>query len=325
MARMTFVQAVRDALAEEMRLDARTFLIGEDVEIGLQGTTKGLREEFGPERVRNCPISEAAFTGVGVGAAAVGSRPIIDLMYATFNYVAMDQLTNQAAKLRYMTGGQVRLPITYLMVSGAGHMGAAQHSESPHGMFMNVPGLKIAMPSGPREAKGLVKAAVRDDNPTLVFFDFTLLRGRAEVSDDPTFTLPLGVAEVKREGKDVTIVGIGPAVPRALAAAQGLAARGIDAEVVDVLSLVPLDGERILASVAKTGRLVVVDDAPPRAGAASEIAALVAEEGFAALKAPVHRVCRLPVPMPFNRNLERYVMPDTAGIEAAAIAAVEGK
>lgn len=325
MARMTFVQAVRDALAEEMRLDARTFLIGEDVEIGLQGTTKGLREEFGPERVRNCPISEAAFTGVGVGAAAVGSRPIIDLMYATFNYVAMDQLVNQAAKLRYMTGGQVRLPITYLMVSGAGHMGAAQHSESPHGMLMNVPGLKIAMPSGPREAKGLVKAAVRDDNPTLVFFDFTLLRGRAEVSDDPTFTLPLGVAEVKREGKDVTIVGIGPAVPRALAAAQGLAAKGIDAEVVDLLSLVPLDSERILASVAKTGRLVVVDDAPPRAGAASEIVALVAEEGFAALKAPIHRVCRLPVPMPFNRNLERYVMPDSAGIEAAAIAAVEGK
>jgi acetoin:2,6-dichlorophenolindophenol oxidoreductase subunit beta len=325
MARMTFVQAVRDALAEEMRLDARTFLIGEDVEIGLQGTTKGLREEFGPERVRNCPISEAAFTGVGVGAAAIGSRPIIDLMYGTFNYVAMDQLANQAAKLRYMTGGQVRLPITYLMVSGAGHMGAAQHSESPHGMFMNVPGLKIAMPSGPREAKGLVKAAVRDDNPTLVFFDFTLLRGRAEVSDDPTFTLPLGVAEVKREGKDVTIVGIGPAVPRALAAAQGLAAKGIDAEVVDVLSLAPLDGERILASVAKTGRLVVVDDAPPRAGAASEIVALAAEEGFAALKAPVHRVCRLPVPMPFNRNLERYVIPDTARIEAAAIAAVEGK
>ena len=325
MARMTFVQAVRDALAEEMRLDARTFLIGEDVEIGVQGTTKGLREEFGPERVRNCPISEATFTGVGVGAAAVGSRPIIDLMYATFNYVAMDQLTNQAAKLRYMTGGQVRLPITYLMVSGAGHMGAAQHSESPHGMFMNVPGLKIAMPSGPREAKGLVKAAVRDDNPTLVFFDFNLLRGRAEVSDDPAFTLPLGVAEVKREGKDVTIVGIGPAVPRALAAAQGLAAKGIDAEVVDVLSLAPLDGERILASVAKTGRLVVVDDAPPRAGAAAEIVALAAEEGFAALKAPIHLVCRLPVPMPFNRNLERYVMPDTARIEAAAIAAVEGK
>lgn len=325
MARMTFVQAVKEAIAEEMRRDARVFLMGEDVQISLQGTTKGLVEEFGVERIRNCPISEAAFAGAGVGAAAVGSRPIVDLMYGQFNYVAMDQLANQAAKLRYMTGGQITLPVTYLMVSGGGHMGAAQHSESPHGMLMNVPGLKIAFPSGPREAKGLVKAAVRDDNPVLVYFDFALLRTRAEVPADPEWMLPLGVAEVKRPGADVSLVAVGPGVPGALAAAKALAARGVDAEVVDVLSLAPLDDGAILASVHKTGRLVVVDDAPPRAGAAAEIAAVAAQDAFASLKAPIHRVGRLPVPMPFNRGLERHVMPDVARIEAAALATMEGK
>lgn len=325
MAHVTFVQAVRDALAEEMRGDPRTFLIGEDVEVGVMGTTKGLLEEFGPQRVRNCPISEAGFTGLGIGAAAAGSRPIVDLMYATFSYVAMDQLANQAAKIRYMTGGQVAVPVTYLMVSGAGHQGAAQHSESPHGMLMNVPGLKLVMPSGPREAKGLVKTAIRDDNPVLVYMDFTLLRSRAEVPSDRDFMIPLGKAEVKREGKDVSIVAIGPAVPRAVAAAEALSSRGIEAEVVDVLSLAPLDEATILASVERTGRLVVVDDAPARAGASAEIAAVVSEAGFVSLKAPVHRVCRLHVPMPFNRNLERYVMPDAARIEAAALTAMDGK
>ncbi len=325
MARITFVQAVKDAIAEEMRRDARTFLMGEDVRAGIQGTTKGLVEEFGEDRVRNCPISEAAFTGAGIGAAAVGSRPIVDLMYGQFNYVAMDQLANQAAKLRYMTGGQVTLPVTFLMVIGAGHAGAAQHSESPHGMLMNVPGLKIALPSGPREAKALVKAAIRDPNPVLVYFDFTLLRGRGEVPDGVDDLLPLGVAEVKRAGTDVTIVAIGPAVPRALAAAKALAARGIEAEVIDLLSLAPLDEASIVGSVEKTGRLVVVDDAPPRAGAAAEVAAVVAEDAFVALKAPIHRVCRLPVPMPFNRTLEQHVMPDAAHIESAALATMDGK
>lgn len=324
MARITFVQAVKNALAEEMRRDPSIFLMGEDVQAGVQGTTKGLLEEFGPRRVRNCPISEAGFTGMGVGAAAAGSRPIVDMMYGTFSYVAMDQLVNQAAKLRYMTGGQVTLPVTYLAVTGAGHMGAAQHSESPHGMLMNVPGLKLVMPSGPREAKGLVKAAIREDNPVMIYMDFTLLRLRAEVPDDPDFTIPLGRAEVKREGRDVTIAAIGPAVPRALAAAQALAAQGIEAEVVDVLSLAPLDEATIVGSVQKTGRLVVVDDASPRAGAAAEIAALVAETAYPVLKAPVRRVCRLPVPMPFNAALERYVMPDAARIEVVALSAVEG-
>lgn len=325
MARITFVQAVHDALVEEMRRDPRTFLMGEDVQVGVLGTTKGLLEEFGPLRVRNCPISEAGFAGLGIGAAAAGSRPIVDLMYATFNYVAMDQLANQAAKLRYTTGGQVAVPVTYLMVSGAGHQGAAQHSESPHGMLMNVPGLKIAMPSGPREAKGLIKAAVRDDNPVLIYMDFTLLRVRGDVPDDSDFTIPFGKAEVKRQGKDLTIVAVGPAVSRALAAAEALRSRGIEAEVVDVLSLAPLDEGTMLASVEKTGRLVVVDDAPSRAGAAAEISALVAEAGFASLKAPVHRVCRLHVPMPFNRSLERSVMPDATRIETAALAAMDGK
>lgn len=325
MGRVTFVQAVREALAEEMRRDPRTFLIGEDVQVGVLGTTKGLLDEFGPSRVRNCPISEAGFAGVGIGAAATGSRPIVDLMYATFDYVAMDQLANQAAKLRYTTGGQVAVPVTYLMVGGGGHQGAAQHSESPHGMLMNVPGLKIALPSGPREAKGLIKAAVRDDNPVLVCMDFSLLRIRGDVPDDPDFTVPLGKAEVRREGTDVTIAAVGAAVPRSLAAAEALQGKNVEAEVVDVLSLAPLDEAAVLASVAKTGRLVVVDDAPLRAGAGAEIAALVAEAGFSSLKAPIHRVCRLHVPMPFNRNLERHVMPDPVRIEAAALAAMDGK
>lgn len=322
MARVTFARAIADAIAEEMRRDDTVILLGEDVQTGIQGTTKGLVEEFGPERVINTPISEAGFAGVGIGAAAAGLRPVVDLMYGQFTYVAMDQLANQAAKLRYMTGGQLRLPVTYLFVSGGGHMGAAQHSESPHGMMMNVPGLKIVVPGTGPDAKGLLKSAIRDDNPVLFYIDFQLLRTRWEVPEGDV-VIPLGKADVKREGHDVTVVAIGGMVPKALAAAEALAGRGISVEVVDVRCLAPLDMETIIASVHKTRRLVVADDAPPRAGAAAEIVAAVAEAAHDVLRAAPRRVTRPNVPVPFNANLERAVLPSQQLLEQVVLAVVQ--
>lgn len=318
MARITFAKAIADAIAEEMRRDPTVVLLGEDVQTGIQGTTKGLVEEFGPERVVNTPISEAGFTGVGIGAAAAGLRPVIDLMYGQFTYVAMDQLANQAAKLRYMTGGQLRIPLTCLFVSGGGHMGAAQHSESPHGMMMNVPGVKIAVPGTGPDAKGLLKASIRDDGPVLFYVDFQLVRTRWEVPESE-YVIPLGQAHVAREGSDVTVVAVGGMVPKALAAAEALAARGVSVEVVDVRCLAPLDVETILASVRKTRRVVVADDAPPRAGAAAEIVAVVAEAAHDRLLSAPRRVVRPNVPVPFNATLERAVLPSQAGIERVVL------
>lgn len=305
----TFAKIIAMTLGEEMRRDPKVLLLGEDVQTGIQGTTSGLVAEFGPERVWNTPLSESGFTGVGIGLAAVGYRPVVDLMYGTFTYVAMDQLANQAAKLRYMTGGQVTLPVTYLFVEGGGHMGSSQHSESPHGMMMNVPGLKIVTPGTGPDARGLLKASIRDNDPVLFYMDFQLLRTRWDVDPEDDSVIPLGKADVKRQGADVTLVAIGPVVPKALAAAEELAQEGIDVEVVDPRTLAPLDMETILQSVRKTGRLVVADDAPPAAGAASEICAQVAEQAFESLKVPVRRVTRPNVPVPFNAKMELYVLP----------------
>jgi pyruvate dehydrogenase E1 component beta subunit len=314
---ITMIQAMYEAMAEEMRRDSTVFLMGEDVRLSIYGTSKGLVEEFGPERVRNTPLSEAAFVGAGVGAAAMGMRPIVDLMVGTFTYVAMDQLCDQAAKIRYMSGGQCTVPVVYLATSGAEGSAAGQHSDSPYPLFMNMGGLKVVLPSTPYDAKGLLKAAIRDDNPVLYFEPLAIFGTKGPVPEEE-FVVPLGVADVKRAGTDVTIVALGALVPRALAAAEELARDGISAEVVDPRTLVPLDRASILTSVRKTGRLVVADEARRTCGAAAEIASLVAEEAFDALRAPVRRVTAPDTPVPFSPVLEQWYVPDTARIAAAA-------
>ena len=277
MRTVNFVQAINEAMREEMERDPTVFVMGEDVELGLMGATAGLVAQFGKDRVRNTPLAECSFVGAAVGAAASGSRPIVDMMMWTFAYVAMDQFVNQAAKMTYMFGGQAKLPIVYRGLTGPFGAAAAQHSDGPHAMFMNVPGFKVVMPSTAADAKGLLKSAIRDDNPVLFFEHAALMGAEGEVPEGEHL-IPLGVADLKREGDHVTVVAIGPMVPQALAAAEELAGEGISLEVVDPRTLVPLDEEVIRASVKKTGRLVVADDAPPICGAAAEIATVVTED-----------------------------------------------
>jgi len=307
MAEKTFAGALNEAIKEEMRADPSIFVMGDSARSGIYGVTGGLHEEFGDDRVLDCPASETAFMGAAVGAAAVGMRPIVSSQCA-FMWVAMDQLVNQVAKMKYMFGGQATLPLVYRMGIAYGNSGAAHHTDRPHPLYMNIPGLKIVMPSTPADAKGLFKTAVRDDDPVLFFEDNTLMRVRGEVPDGD-YTIPYGVADVKRKGSDVTILAIGGMVSRSLAAAERLEANGISAEVLDPRSLVPLDKGAILQSVAKTGRFVAVDSANKTCSFASEACALVAEEGFWSLKAPVQRVASLMVHPPFSPVLERLVYP----------------
>ena len=316
MPQQTYLQAIRAALTEEMDRDPLTFLLGEDVVLSAFGSTRGLFERFGAERVRDTPISEAGFVGAAVGAAMAGMRPICEIEFAPFIYCAFDQIVNQAAKLRYMSGGQARLPITFRTLYGAVGGAAAQHSETVYPHLLPVPGLKIVVPSGPADMKGLLKSAIRDDNPVIVFEHAALGRSREEVPDGECL-VPLGKASVKREGGDVTVVAIGLMVSRAMAVAARLAKDGIQVEVVDPRSLAPLDEETILNSLAKTNRMVIVDEAHLRGSAASEIAATVVEKGFDMLDAPVKRVAALDVPIPFSRPLENAVIPDEARIETA--------
>ncbi len=317
MRTITYDQAVMEALVEEMRRDPKGIHLGTDAPLPLLN-------EFGAERIRATPIAESALTGMAVGAAGSGYRPVVNWSSVTFSFVAMDQIVNQAAKIHYMFGGQVTFPIVYRAVVGGGTRRAAQHSQSPYSMFMNVAGLKIVLPSTPYDMKGLMKTAFRDDNPVVVFESGRLGGVEGEVPDED-YTIPLGKADIKREGSDVTIVAIAWMVPEALAAAEELAKDGISAEVIDPRSLVPLDVDCIRASVCKTGRLVVADEAGPTCGASAEIAALVTEdpECFAALKAPVKRVCALQVPIPYTPNLEDHVFPDrnkiAAGVRALMV------
>jgi|TARA_Y100000310_G_scaffold328283_1_gene396190 pyruvate dehydrogenase E1 component beta subunit len=308
MREISFNRAIVEATREEMLRDETVFVMGEDVEAGLTGKTGGLIDEFGPERVRDTAIAEVGIVGTAIGAAAAGMRPVAELMFWVHSYMAMDQIINQAAKMRHMFGGQGKLP---LVIRGSAVTGAsAQHSDSVHAMFMHVPGLKIIAPSTPYDAKGLLKSAIRDDNPVLCFEAGNLGGLRGPVPEEE-YTVPLGVADVKREGSDVTLVAISGMVPRALAAAEALAEDGISVEVVDPRSLAPLDTDTILASVKKTGRLVVADEAQPTCGASAEIAALVAEDDdtFECLKAPVQRVARKPVPVPFSPPMLRFMTP----------------
>jgi acetoin:2,6-dichlorophenolindophenol oxidoreductase subunit beta len=316
-----FIRAMYEGLREAMLEDPSVVVIGEDVDRSIIGATKGLIEEFGDDRVRNTPISEATFCGACIGAAAVGLRPVVDLMVGSFFYVAMDQVANQAAKLPYMSGGQVRLPIVYFTATGPSGSAAAQHSENPHPMLMNVGGLKIVMPSTPADAKGLMLAAIRDPDPVIYFQDAVLGGVKGPVPEGP-YEVPIGLADVKREGSDVTVVAIGALVGKALAVAESVAEEGISVEVIDPRSLVPLDEQTILASIRKTGRLVVCDNAKLTCSAASEIAAIVAEKAFGALKAPPRRVAWENVPIPFSPVLEDRVLVSEDDIRQAVLATV---
>jgi len=312
---ITLTQALNEAMREEMRRDERVFIMGEDIQSGVYGASGGLFAEFGGERVRDCPLSENAFMGAAVGAAAVGMRPIVESAFC-FMWVAMDSLISQAAKMRYMFGGQVDLPIVYRASMYYGGSMAAHHSDRSYPIFMHIPGFKVVFPSDAYDAKALLKAAIREDDPIIFCEDRTILGARAYVPEEE-YTIPLGVADIKREGTDATIVAIGGMVPRALAAAEALAAEGISAEVLDPRTLVPLDKAAILNSVAKTGRLVVVDMAHKTCSAASEIAAIVAMEGFWDLRAPIQRLGTVNVHIPFSPALEPLCYPTDETIAEA--------
>lgn len=323
MAQINFIQAINQALVEEMERDPLTFVMGEDVVLSAFGATKGLFEKFGAARVRNTPISEAGFVGAAVGAAMAGTRPICEVEFASFFYCAFDQVCNQAAKLRYMSGGQATMPITFRAVYGAMGGAAAQHSETVYAQFLSVPGLKLVVPSGPSDMKGLLKSAIRDNNPTIVFEHGALGRLKEEVPAGEHL-VPLGKAAVKRAGEHVTVVAIGAMVPKTMAVASKLEKEGISVEVIDPRTLIPLDEATILASVEKTNKVVVADEGHLRGGAAADIAALIAEKGFDYLDAPIKRVTALDVPIPFSPPLEKAAVPDEGRIEAA-IRAVLGR
>jgi pyruvate/2-oxoglutarate/acetoin dehydrogenase E1 component len=311
MRELTYNGAALEAISEEMRRDPKIFYMSTDA-------IPALLNEFGPTRIRATPIAEAALTGMGIGAAGCGFRPIVDWRQVTFCFVAMDQIVNQAAKIHYMFGGQVTFPLLFRASVGGGGQVAAQHSQSPYSMFMNVAGLKMFLPSTPYDMKGLLKTAIRDNNPVISFESGRLMTRKGEVPEGD-YTIPLGVADVKREGSDVTVVALAWLVHEALAAAEELAAEGISVEVVDPRTLVPLDTDRIRQSVQKTGRLVIADEAGPTAGFSAEVAAVVTEDPatFPRLKAPVKRVCALQVPIPYVPVLENAVFPDRNRIIAA--------
>ena len=316
---ISLAQAVNEALAEELRRDPAVFLIGEDVaEAGTPfKVTSGLVEEFGPERVLDSPISEAGITGIGLGAAMTGMRPVVDIMFGDFLTLVMDQLANQAAKAHYMSGGRLTAPLTVRTTLGATRRSAAQHSQSLHAWVAHVPGLKVALPSTPYDAKGLLKSAIRDDNPVVFFEDKMMFAAKGPVPDDE-FTIPFGVADVKREGEDLTIVATSSMVYVALEAADSLAEEGVSAEVVDPRTLVPLDRETLVASAKKTGRVLVVDEGHRSYGASAELAASIAEDAFYWLDAPVRRAAAMDVPVPFSPVLEDQTVPTPESVVADA-------
>lgn len=311
MAQMTYMEAIRDGMRVEMKRDPGVYIAGEDVAQfgGCFGVTAGLYDEFGPERVMNTPISEAAIVGHAVGAAAAGLRPIAEIMFVDFMGCCMDELGNQAAKMKYMFGGKAKVPMVVRTPCGAGLGAAAQHSQSLESWFTHIPGIKTVMPSTPADAKGLMIAAIRDDNP-VVYIEHKQLLGLAGEVPEGEYVVPLGKADIKREGADVTIVAWSWMLQKSLAAAEQLAKEGINAEVLDPRTLVPLDKEAILKSVAKTGRLVIVHEEVKTSGYGGEIAAIVTEEGFDYLDAPIKRVTAPDTPIPFSPVLEQAYIPN---------------
>jgi acetoin:2,6-dichlorophenolindophenol oxidoreductase subunit beta len=316
---LTFGQAINEALREEMRRDPTIFVIGEDVaEAGTPfKVLLGLVDEFGPERVIDSPISEAGITGIGVGAAMTGMRPVVDIMFGDFLTLVMDQLANQAAKVHYMSGGALRVPMVLRTTLGATRRSAAQHSQSLHAWVSHVPGLRVALPATPYDAKGLLKAAIRDDNPVVFFEDKLAYTLRGPVPEEE-YVIPLGLADVKRAGTDVTIVATSSMVYVALEAAELLALDGISAEVVDPRTTAPLDTEALIASARKTGRALVVDEGHQSYGVSAEIAAVIATGAFHYLDAPVTRLGAMDVPVPFSPPLEDLTVPTAQRVAEAA-------
>jgi pyruvate dehydrogenase E1 component beta subunit len=318
---LTYAEALNEALREEMRRDASVFVMGEDVAVwgggGIFGVTKGLVEEFGTERVRDTPISEEAIAAVAVGAAATGSRPVAEIMYVDFVGLAMEPIVNQAAKLRYMFGGKAKVPMVIRAQEGAGRGNAAQHSQSLEAWFCHIPGLKVVTPSTPADAKGLLKSAIRDDNPVIFLEHKVLYFSKGNVPEGE-YTVPLGVADIRRQGKDVTVVGVHTMVGKALQAAEQLADEGIELEVIDPRTLVPLDEGTIIESVKKTGRLIVSHEAYTRGGYGAEIIARVVDKAFDYLDAPPLRVCARDVPVPYSAVLETAALPQVEDLVAAA-------
>lgn len=311
---MSYMEAIVQAQIEEMNRDERVILMGED--LAIYGDGKVLAA-FGSNRVWSTPISENSFTGMAVGAAMTGLRPIVALSIASFMYLASDQIINQAAKLRYMTGGQMSVPAVFRCSLYYNRSIAAQHSDRPYPMFMNAPGLKLLAPTSPSDMKGLLKAAIRDDDPVVMFEDSTLWTTKEDVSTDPEHLVPIGKADIKHVGDAVTVVAVAGAMKPAMLAAKELKEQGVLIEVVDPRTLVPLDKETIIKSVAKTGRLIVVDNANRTCNAAAEIAAMVAEEAFESLRAPIQRLSTPDVHIPFSPVLERPLFPTKDSIIAA--------
>jgi pyruvate/2-oxoglutarate/acetoin dehydrogenase E1 component len=324
---ITYRDALKEALIEEMERDERVFLLGEDIADPFGSAYKvtlGLSPIFGKERVIQTPISEQGFTGAAVGAAITGLRPVLEYMYIDFTTMAMDQIANQAAKIRYMSGGQAKVPVVLRTQGGPGRSSAAQHAQSLEAWFHHLPGLLVAMPSTPYDAKGLLKTAIRLDDPVM-FIEQKLLYNTKGPVPEEEYTIPFGVADVKRQGSDCTVVATSMAVLKALKAAEILEQEGISVEVVDPRTLFPLDIDTIVASVAKTSRLVVTHEAPERGGFGAEVVAQVADKAFAYIDAPIQRVCAPSVPPPFARHMEDYMMVDEVKIAERVRRLVRGQ
>lgn len=311
-----FGEAIKEALAEELRRDPTVFMLGED--IAEAGTTfkilNGLVEEFGKERVLDTPISEPGFTGLAVGAAMTGLRPVVDIMFGDFSGLIMDQVANQAAKIHYMSGGKLKVPMVLRTTMGAGRRSAAQHSQSLHAWYSHIPGLKVIVPATPYDAKGLMKSAIRDDNPVVILEDKMMYKTVKGLVPSEEYTIPIGLADVKKQGSDITLLATSSMVYVALDAAKMLEEIGISAEVVDPRTLVPLDKQTIVESVKKTSRAIVIDEGYEQYGVTAELASVIADEAFYYLDAPVKRMGAMNVPIPFSPALEDLTIPSAKGV-----------
>lgn len=312
---LSFIEAVNEALREEMNRDDRVFLLGEDIGLGFDGlggafgVTRGLMKEFGSERVRDTPISEDGFTGAAIGAAITGMKPVVEIMYADFLNCCMNQLINVAVRMRYMSGGQLHVPLVVRTMVGQGRGAGGEHAHVPFSWFINVPGIKVVVPSSPRDAKGLLKTAIRDDSPVIFFEPFLLYR-TTELVPEEEYTIPFGKAKIKREGEDLTIVCVSTMVNRTLSVAERASEKGISVEVIDPRTLVPLDKQTVIDSVKKTGRLITVEPGHKIGGVGAELAAMIVMEAFDYLDAPILRVAAPHIPNPVSPTLEKQVIPN---------------